>query len=126
MRFAIALSVLLALAAPVAGASAGPADMLDRGAALLQALDKTTARVSRLPIAVGKTESFGGLRITLRACRKAPPLDPPESAAFLEIVEVKSGETSVTVFSGWMFASSPALSAVEHPVYDIWVLDCLE
>jgi hypothetical protein len=60
----------------------------------------------------------------LRACDKRPPEETPESAAFLQVVEQKPGEQPVTRFSGWMFASSPALSAMEHPVYDLWVLDC--
>ena len=67
---------------------------------------------------------FGTLSIEVAACRKAPPEDPPESAAFLKIVDAKPGEAKQRVFSGWMFASSPALSAMDHPVYDIWVIDC--
>ena len=92
--------------------------------AVLQGLDKITARISTIKVAVGETVSFGSLQITLRACDKKPPEETPESAAFLQIVEQKQGEQPVTRFSGWMFASSPALSAMEHPVYDLWVLDC--
>lgn len=92
--------------------------------AVLQGLDKITARVSAVPIAVGATGSYGTLRITVRACRERPPTETPESAAFLEISDQKPGEAPVRLFSGWMFASSPALHALEHPVYDIWVLNC--
>jgi len=92
--------------------------------AVLQGLDKITARVSTVPIAVGETGSYGTLRITVRACRERPPTETPESAAFLEISDQKPGEPPVALFSGWMFASSPALNALEHPVYDIWVLNC--
>jgi len=53
-----------------------------------------------------------------------PPEETPESAAFLEITELRSDSDPVSLFNGWMFASSPALSAVEHPVYDVWVIDC--
>ena len=70
-------------------------------------------------------QASGALEITVRACDKRPPEEPPESAAYLEIVERKVNEEPKTVFSGWMFASSPAVSALEHPVYDIWVLDCM-
>ncbi len=91
---------------------------------VLQALDKVSARVSPLDVPVGQTVSFGNLEITARACDKRPPEELPESAAFLEIVEKREGEPPVTQFVGWMFASSPALSAMEHPVYDVWVLDC--
>jgi hypothetical protein len=93
-------------------------------AAVLQGLDKITARVSNLAIGVDDTGEYGTLRIRVRACRKRPPTETPESAAFLEISDQKPGEPPVALFSGWMFASSPALNALEHPVYDIWVLDC--
>ena len=75
-------------------------------------------------IPVGETVEFGSLQITARYCDKRPPTEPPESAAFLEVVEVKPGEPAIPRFSGWMFASSPALSSMDHPVYDLWVIDC--
>lgn len=92
--------------------------------AVLQGLDKVTARVSTFEAAIGDTVRFGTLDIMVRACDKKPPEETPESAAFLDIWEVRPGEPAVSVFRGWMFASSPALSALEHPVYDVWVLDC--
>jgi hypothetical protein len=91
---------------------------------VLRGLDKITAHVSNIQAPVGKTVSFGALRITARACDKHPPEETPESSAFLEIVEVRPGEPPRQLFSGWMFASSPALSAMENPIYDLWVLDC--
>jgi hypothetical protein len=103
---------------------AAPAHAIQMEEAVLQGLDKITARISTIKVAVGETVNFGSLQITLRACDKKPPEETPESAAFLQIVEQKPGEQPVTRFSGWMFASSPALSAMEHPVYDLWVLDC--
>ena len=92
--------------------------------AILQGLDKTTARVSRIVVPVGESVTFGSLTIEAEACDKRPPEETPEAAAFLKIVEQRPDEAPVERFSGWMFASSPALSAMEHPVYDIWVLDC--
>ena len=116
-------SAALCAAAMIVAATSAPAIQMDE--AVLQGLDKITARVSTIKVAVGETVKFGSLQITLRACDKRPPEEPPESAAFLQVVEQKPGETqTVTRFSGWMFASSPALSAMEHPVYDLWVLDC--
>jgi hypothetical protein len=100
-----------------------PGTMVDQPWAVLQALDKITARIRRLPIKVGETATFGTLSIQVDACRKAPPEDPPESAAFLKITD-KRPEKAQTVFDGWMFASSPAVSAMDHPIYDIWVVDC--
>ncbi|TXH35685.1 MAG: DUF2155 domain-containing protein [Rhodospirillaceae bacterium] len=117
-----ALGAVLLLSAAMA---AGPASALPMNEAVLQALDKITARVSRITVPVGGTVTFGSLQITAKACDKRPPEETPESAAFLQVVEVKPGEAPVSRFSGWMFASSPALSAMEHPVYDLWVLDCI-
>ena len=92
--------------------------------AVLQALDKVTARVSTFEAPVGIFVQFGTLRVIARTCDKKPPEETPESAAFLDISEVRPGEPTVSVYRGWMFASSRALAAMEHPVYDVWVLDC--
>lgn len=112
--------------AAVSGAAAAtaPEQMIVRTSAKLQWLDKVTARTSTFTIAVGETKAMGSLRITLRACKENPPIEPPEAAAFLEVAEIKPGEQAEPVFSGWMFASSPALSAMENPIYDVWVLSC--
>jgi len=96
--------------------------------AVLQGLDKTTARISKFDAPVDNSVRFGTLVITARACLKKPPEEEPNTAAFLIIDEVRPGDAhgveSKRVFSGWMFASSPAISALEDPVYDINVLDC--
>lgn len=92
----------------------------------LQALDKSTARTITFDAIVGSTIEYGRLFIKIQSCRKAPALEKPESAAFIQVWEVPpESEKSEWVFSGWMYASSPALSAMDHPVYDVWVLDCL-
>ncbi len=122
-RLAICAAAALALAVP---ALAAPAARAGGQVAVLQGLNKVTARVSTIEAAVEETVRFGTLEIAVRWCHKAPPDEPPESAAFLEIRDDKPGEPPVALFSGWMFASSPGLSALEHPVYDIWVLDCRE
>ena len=101
------------------------AEMIAEPVAQLQGLDKITARVSKFDAPVGNPVRFGTLTIRVRDCEKNPPEETPESAAFLEIDEKRPGETTARrVFSGWMFASSPALSALEHPVYDVNLLDC--
>ena len=92
--------------------------------AVLQALDKVTARITKLEVGVGRGIRFGSLLITVRDCHKRPPEEPPEVTAFLEIIDDKPGEKPLKLFNGFMFASSPALSAMEHPVYDVWVIDC--
>lgn len=93
--------------------------------ARLQSLDKMTARTMTFDIKVGSAVKFGSIYIRVQTCRKAPPIETPESAAFLQIWEVTLKEQKPQwIFSGWMYASSPALSAMEHPVYDVWLLDC--
>ena len=111
----LAAPALLAwLAAPAAAADV----------AVLQGLDKITARISTFEAPVDQIVRFGTFEIIARTCHKTPPEEPPERAAFLEITEVRPDSPSAPIFTGWMFASSPALSAVEHPVYDVWVIDC--
>jgi hypothetical protein len=113
----------LALLLAAALLAASPARAADE--AVLQGLDKVTARISRLEAPLDQPVKFGTLSIVVKACRKRPPEEPPESAAFLQIDETRPGDAGPTrVFSGWMFASSPALSALDHPVYDVGVLDC--
>jgi len=116
----LAFSVLFALV-PTGSALA---ETIAEPVALLQGLDKITARVSKFEAPVGTPVRFGTLSIRVRDCEKNPPEEEPESAAFLEIDEFRPGEVNLRVFSGWMFASSPALSALEHPVYDVNLLDC--
>src|SRR5215813_13617605 len=123
IRFPLAPAAFLIAASLLFGAN--PARAIPMDTVVLQGLDKITARVSTINVPVGGTVEFGAFRITARACDKHPPEETPEAAAFLEVVEVKPDEKPVLRFSGWMFASSPALSALEHPVYDLIVLDCL-
>lgn len=94
------------------------------GTAVLQGLDKVTARITTLRVKLGTSVRFGTLEVIARHCDKRPPEEQPESAAFLDVWEVRPGEAAQSLFRGWMFASSPALNALEHPVYDVWVLDC--
>ncbi len=93
--------------------------------AILQGLDKVTARISILEANVGQTVSFGSLSITVRRCQRSRPDQKLERAAFLEIDNTDPAtKQKRRVFSGWMFMSNPAISALEHPVYDVWVKDC--
>ena len=97
----------------------------------LRSLDKITARTEVFEARVGRTIKFGSVYIKVQACRKAPELEQPESAAFLQVWEIPStaeeqADKAEWIFRGWMFASSPGLSAMDHPIYDVWVLDCLK
>jgi len=96
---------------------------------VLRGLDKVTARTRDFEIPIGETAQFGALSVTAHYCRKRPPEETPETYAFLEIHDRRTDGFGVDVdgeqiFSGWMFASRPAQNPLEHPVYDIWVLDC--
>ena len=118
-------ALALGLCSAFLGATPAPAqDYVAQAAAVLQGLDKTTARVSTVEVPLGGAARFGSLQIVARACHKKPPTETPESAAFLEIVDIRPDSPAVEIFTGWMFASSPAISALEHPVYDVWVIDC--
>ncbi|MGO1120927.1 DUF2155 domain-containing protein [Rhodovibrionaceae bacterium A322] len=92
--------------------------------AVLQGLDKITARISTFEAPLNQAIDFGSLSIVARACYKTPPVEPPESAAFLEVDDVRPDRPRQALFTGWMYASSPAISSLEHPVYDVWVIDC--
>ncbi len=111
--------LILVLAASPAIVLADPHEIV-----VLQGLDKVTARVSTIEARVGDSIRFGTLDIVVHHCDKRPPEETPESAAFLDIAEIRPAQAAVDLFRGWMFASSPALSSLEHPVYDVWVLDC--
>ena len=118
MRFILTLILLLT-------ASAAHATTYERyKAAALRGVDKITGHVEMFDAAVDDAVRFGTLYVTVRSCQKTPPEETPEAAAFLEIDEVKADAPTQRWYSGWMFASSPALSPLEHPVYDVWVVDC--
>jgi hypothetical protein len=91
---------------------------------ILGGLDKVAARTAKFEVNLKQKVFYNTLIVTALACKTRPPEEPPESAAFLEVHERKSDGTVQKIFSGWMFASSPALNALEHPVYDVWVVSC--
>jgi len=111
--FLSALSVGSALAEP-------------RDVAVLQGLDKVTARTYTFEVSIDEPIDFGALRIRVRHCDRTPPEEQPEATAFVEIDELREGQDQQVLFTGWMFASSPGLNAVEHAVYDVWLLDCVD
>ena len=92
-----------------------------RRMAILRGLDKISGRAIDIAAPAGVAVRFGTLTITTRYCYTVPPEEPPETAAFIQIDD---GTPPKRVFSGWMFASTPALNGLEHPVYDVWVITC--
>ena len=86
-------------------------------------LHKVTAKVQKIDLLSGQEYAIGDMSLTMHDCVSTPPEEPPETKAFLEISEFKSGRDKA-LFTGWMFASSPGINAMEHPVFDIWPLAC--
>lgn len=115
-----ALTVLLLLAAAPAAAQ----DWVPMRDARLQALDKVTARVTILDARVGQAASFGTLTVNLRACHGRGADEVPDAAAWMEITDSRAPAGSPPAFRGWMFANAPGVNMLEHPVYDIRVLEC--
>lgn len=87
-------------------------------------LDKITGRLTRFDVYVDETVQFGALQITPRACYTRPPTETQRVSVFVEVDQVSLRGTITRVFTGWMFADSPALNAVDHAVYDIWLVEC--
>ena len=103
---------------------AAHAQKIENPIAVFAALDKVTARISPLEIPVGETVKFGALTVTPRVCFTRPPTEPPLTSAFVEVEEIKLSGEKHRIFTGWMFAQSPGLHAVEHPVFDVWLTSC--
>ena len=120
-RFTAAAALAL-----LAGPDAAAQEWVPRQNAELQVLDKVTARVSVLRANVGQTAQYGTLSILVRACHARPPEEVPDAAAWLEISDSRApaGGGGGPAFRGWMFANAPGVSMLEHPVYDIRVLEC--
>ena len=92
--------------------------------AQLQALDKVTARITIIKAPVNQPVTFGTLRVTVRACNARPPAEVPDAAAWLQVDDTRNDSGGKPVFQGWMFANAPGIAMLEHPVYDLRVLEC--
>ena len=92
--------------------------------AVLRGLDKVTGRINTFSIPVGQTGQFGKTFVVPEACYTRPPEESPENSVFLYVFEKSLKGENIELFKGWMFSSNPALSSMEHPVYDIWVIGC--
>ena len=117
---------LAALALCGATLAAGPAlaDKIKNPTAVFSGLDKITGRIVSFEVAINETVQFGSLQITPRVCYSRPATEAPQTDVFAEVDEIGDKENYKQIFSGWMFAASPGLHGIEHPVYDIWLTDC--
>ena len=100
------------------------ADRITHPTAVFSGLDKITGRIISFEVAANETVQFGSLQITERACYTRPATEAPQTITFAEVDEIDAKKQYKRIFSGWMFASSPGLNGIEHPVYDIWLTDC--
>ncbi len=100
------------------------ADDIATNTARMQAMDKITGKVTEIDVPVGGIANYGSFSILVRKCVTRSPEEAPESTAFVDVADNYDSDNPVNIFKGWMFASSPALSAVEHPIYDVWLLKC--
>ena len=113
-QIAFALIYALGLMTLVTSAQA---QKIENPVAVFSALDKITAVVTTIEVPIDQTVKFGTLNVT-------PPTEPPSTTAFVEVDEVRLDGAKKRIFTGWMFASSPGLNGVEHPVYDVWLINC--
>jgi hypothetical protein len=111
-------------AAPDVGATSQPLAPAGPMILLLRGLDKITGRPTDIIAPVNKPVHFATLTITARYCYSTPPSETPETAAFVQIDEHRPDQADKRIFSGWMYASSPGLNAVQHPIYDVWAISC--
>jgi hypothetical protein len=103
---------------------APPAQKVVNPTAMFSGLDKITGRIISFDVSINETVQFGALRLTPRACYTRPPTETPNTDGFVEVDEITLQGEVKRIFTGWMFASSPGLHGVEHPIYDVWLTDC--
>jgi hypothetical protein len=101
-----------------------PTQKIENTRAVFAGLDKITGRIISFDAAIGETVQFGALQVTARICYTRPPTEATNTDAFVEVDEVTLQGEIKRIFNGWMFAASPGLHGVEHPVYDVWLTDC--
>jgi hypothetical protein len=101
-----------------------PTQKIENSRAVFSGLDKITGRIISFDAAIGETVQFGALQVTARVCYTRPPTEATNTDAFIQVDEVTLQGEVKRIFSGWMFAASPGLHAVEHPIYDVWLTDC--
>lgn len=100
------------------------AERINNPIAEFSGLDKITGRITTFDVYINETVQFGALQVTPRTCYSRTADEAPKTSSFIEVDEITLDRKIRKIFSGWMFADSPGLNAVEHPVYDVWLKDC--
>jgi hypothetical protein len=101
-----------------------PEQKIANQTAVFSGLDKITGRIIIFDVAINETVQFGPLQVTPRVCYTRPPTETQNTTGFVEVDEITLKSEIRRIYTGWMFASSPGLHAVEHPIYDVWLADC--
>jgi hypothetical protein len=117
-------TVAAAVATALLAAGPASAEKISNPVAVFAGLDKITGRIISFDVYIDETVQFGALQVTPRVCYTRPPTEPPLTDAFIEVDEITLNRTVKRIFTGWMFAASPGLHAVDHAVYDVWLTDC--
>jgi hypothetical protein len=116
--------LMAGLAATVIVTPPALADTIANPVAAFSGLDKITGRITKFDVYIDETVQFGALQITPRVCYTRPPTETQRTSVFVEVDQVSLKGQITRLFTGWMFADSPALNAIDHAVYDIWLVDC--
>jgi len=123
--FARSVSTLLVAASIFTGAAApAAAAVIENSVAVFSAIDKITGRITTFDVYVNETVQFGALQVTPRVCNSRDETEAPKTTTFVEVDEITLDRKIRRLFTGWMFADSPGLNAVDHAVYDVWLKDC--
>ncbi len=123
-RFSHPAAAVVAALVTFAPLSAARADKIKNPTAVFSGLDKITGRTISFEVAIDETVQFGSLQLTPRVCFSRPAYEKPQTTTFVEVDEITLKNEYKRIFTGWMFAASPGLNAIEHPVYDIWLTEC--
>ncbi|RYE10646.1 MAG: DUF2155 domain-containing protein [Hyphomicrobiales bacterium] len=118
------MRLIALLLAAALGATPAVAETIANPIAAFSGLDKITGRITNFDVYIDETVQFGALQLTPRACYTRPATETQRTTVFLEVDQVSLKGGAQRIFTGWMFADSPALNAIDHPVYDIWLVDC--
>jgi hypothetical protein len=119
-----ALAAAALAAAALAAPEAARADKISHPIAIFDGLDKITGRIISFEVGINETVQFGALQITPRVCYSRPLTEAPQTDAFAQVDEIDEEKKLKRIFSGWMFADSPGLHGIEHPIFDIWLTGC--
>ena len=122
MRAMVTAALLSALTS--AASAAAVEDRLENPIAVFSGLDKITGLTTSFEVKIGEEKRFGGLLVKPDVCYSRPVTEEPKTTSFVEVEELDANSARKRVFSGWMFAESPGLNAVEHPIYDVWLTGC--